>query len=628
MVTNRPKKEEPKESKEIVYLEPRELDEAKTNRPEVKIGSIGTLNLFLDPFRARYERHYRENKWHLVFDLVLVAIVLILVGLNFKFWLPGFLAPAEAVSLEIKINPTPTISGNKITYSIDYFNKTKTTLKGVNLTVRLPSGLTPEEFLPNSFDPKTNTLEIGDLEPGANGEVKITGRILNAIGDSQKIIILLNYQDQNGRTNQEIAASSYLVQTSALEANLDLPSSVSNHSQFKANLKIKNNSTADFDQVKLTLAWPKEINILESDLPASTQPREWLFSKIRGGETKNFSLSGLVSSSEIKDLTFETDLALVAGDHDLIQDKKIQTIKLVFSNLALGLADDRNGNPINPGNLIIYKLSFKNNESYNLRNLTLALKPEGEFIDWKDLEKNYQVKDNEIIWDQNNLSQLGNLKSGEGGQLSVSLKLLPSINITTIKEGGFTLKSIALANYVNPETGQMVYSSSDPNEIKINSSLTLKASALYYTKEGDQLGLGPIPPTVGKTTKYWLFLQINNTINPVDQVEISAHLPAGVELTGRNNVTEGNNLEFQSDTRQIKWTLDKIRAYLPDFYPAPEARIEIAITPTELDRGRIINLLDQIKISGTDDFTGAKLEATAEAVTTDIFKNPNLGRVK
>jgi len=609
----------------VLEARPRETKELQ---PELKIGPISTLNLFLNPFKERYGKYYRENKLHIIFDLTLVLAILILLVINFRLWLPGFWGPADVINLEIKIGPTPITSGGPINYTISYLNKSKKLLKNVSLVMRLPQGFQTEKFVPDSFDEKTHTLKIGELEAGANGELKIYGRILNPVGDYQKIIALLNYTDENGLANQEIFSSSYLVEASVIEANLELPNQISNYSEFKANLSIKNNSDQNFEKVKLVVKWPREFIFFESEIKPNNGNNEWLFNKINAGETKNFKVTGKISSQETKPLSIETELYINERGQYLIQDKKTISIPLIFSKLSLEFEEKEKNENISPGNEMTYKISYKNNEKYNLQNLNLALKIESEFIDWEYLKKNYKINENKIIWNKNRIRQLENLESGGEGKIEITIKTLPTIKFEKIQEGGFKINATIEGNYFNPETGQTIFAESNPLETKINSSLKINSFALYYTKEGDQLGLGPIPPQVGKTTKYWLFLQIHNTPNQVNNVEVIAHLPEGVEMTGKSNVTEGNNLEFNPQTRTIKWVLEKVSPYVPIFYPSPEARLEIAIKPTSQDQGKILTLLDQIKISGKDDFTGVNLENQGKEITTDIFENENLGKVK
>jgi len=55
-----------------------QLDLVPTRRPIY----IRTLNVFRQPFRNRYERHYRDKKYHLVIDILFIIIIVLLAVLN------------------------------------------------------------------------------------------------------------------------------------------------------------------------------------------------------------------------------------------------------------------------------------------------------------------------------------------------------------------------------------------------------------------------------------------------------------------------------------------------------------------------------------------------------------------
>jgi hypothetical protein len=54
--------------------------------------------------------------------------------------------------------------------------------------------------------------------------------------------------------------------------------------------------------------------------------------------------------------------------------------------------------------------------------------------------------------------------------------------------------------------------------LKISAHLNAKASAYYTSSQGDQLGIGPVPPIVGIPTVYWIFWQAESLNNFEDRV--------------------------------------------------------------------------------------------------------------
>jgi len=614
----RPKKTT-KQSLVVLDAEPKK--ELKKNQPTI---NIGTLNLVTNPLKERYA----GKKLHIIFDILIVAGLVFLLAVNFRLWLPDLFGPTDLAKVEIMVSPAPITSGAKINYLISYQNESTKLLKNVSLAVKLPVGFEAEKFLPDSFDSRINTLRIGDLEAGANGQLEIRGRILAPINEEEKITAFLNYTNDRGATKQQIFTSSYLVESSIIEATLDLPKSLSNFEQFTANLAIKNKSNYALNNIKLAVAWPKEFVLLNSEVKPNENNNVWIFDNLSPGEIKILPLRGKFISQGEKQIAISTELSALKQDQYLLQEKKDYPITISFSELKISLETKSKVSAVSPGQELTYEVTYQNNEKYNLANLNLALRLASEFIDWDYLGKKYKLGADKTIPLLGPTEAGGALALGKERKAEITIKLLPAVKLDQTEENGFVVKANVEATYSNPTTGKLIYTESAPLETKINSDLKIKSFALYYTKEGDQLGVGPLPPQVGKTTKYWLFLQAHNTTNQINNAEVTAHLPPGVELTGKNILTDGTLAAFDAQTRIIKWTIDQIPANVPEFYPGPEARLEIAVKPTNQDIGKALTLLDQVKISGTDAFTGARLEATGDNATTDIFENKKMGMVK
>jgi len=606
---------------ELVVLDAEPKKELKKNQPTI---NIGTLNLVTNPLKERYA----GKKLHIIFDILIVAGLVFLLAVNFRLWLPDLFGPTDLAKVKIMVSPAPIMSGAKINYLISYENGSTKLLKNVSLAVKLPTGFEAEKFLPDSFDSQINTLRIGDLEAGANGQLEIRGRILAPINEEEKITAFLNYTTDRGATKQQVFTSSYLIESSIIETALDLPKSISNFEQFTVNLAIKNKSNYDLDNIKLLALWPKEFVLLNSEVKPSEGNNIWIFDKLLAGETKSLPLRGKLIGQGDSQINFGAELYASRQNQYLLQEKKNYPVALSFSQLKISLETKDKASAVSPGQELTYEVTYQNNEKYNLANLNLALRLENDFIDWDYLGKKYKLSADKAVWLRSPAEAGEALAIGKEGKAEITIRLLPALKSDQIQENGLSVKANIEATYFNPQNNKLIYTENAPLETKINSDLKIKSFALYYTKEGDQLGVGPLPPQVGKITKYWLFLQTHNTTNQVNQAVVTAHLPLGIELTDKNILTDGALSAFDAQTRIIKWTIDQIPANVPEFYPGPEARLEIAVKPTNQDIGKALPLLDQIKISGTDAFTGARLEATGDNATTDIFDSKKMGAVK
>jgi len=75
-----------------------------------------------------------------------------------------------------------------------------------------------------------------------------------------------------------------------------------------------------------------------------------------------------------------------------------------------------------------------------------------------------------------------------------------------------------------------------------------------------------------------------------------------------NNViipdAEKNRLSFDPNSGKITWNIGDLAAFTGKFLPALKVTFQLRVTPSEVDRNKVMNLLSNIQATGTDAFTG------------------------
>jgi len=153
----------------------------------------------------------------------------------------------------------------------------------------------------------------------------------------------------------------------------------------------------------------------------------------------------------------------------------------------------------------------------------------------------------------------------------------------------------------------------DVSPLPIGTTLSLSQRSRYYTAEGDQLGRGPLPPQVGKETKYWIFTQIQNTVGGLEDVSFSTKLAPGVTWTGKSSVSKGNDISFQSTAQTATW-----RAVSIEPNESVGIYFEIAVTPGQEDLGTIPQLLTSSLLTAHDPYVDNTLTQSRGAVYADL----------
>ena len=150
----------------------------------------------------------------------------------------------------------------------------------------------------------------------------------------------------------------------------------------------------------------------------------------------------------------------------------------------------------------------------------------------------------------------------------------------------------------------------------ITTSFQLKAEARYYADTGDQIGIGAIPPQVGKETTYWVSLALEPTTADLQDLEIQATLGPSVHLTGRSALPYGGGI-VESDGG-FTWALPNV----PADKSGLRALIEVALTPTQNMVGQVPALLQQITAKATEIRSNVFLTDAKALIDTNVLGDP------
>ena len=148
---------------------------------------------------------------------------------------------------------------------------------------------------------------------------------------------------------------------------------------------------------------------------------------------------------------------------------------------------------------------------------------------------------------------------------------------------------------------------------KINSVLSVAVGAYYHSPQGDQLGIGPIPPVAGTPTTYWLIFKADNAGNDLKNFVVTARLPRGVELSGNESLVAGS-YSYDSESRRLIWRVGEIKAVGGDYI----ANFGLTLTPSSGQVGQKALLLENIQYSADDVWTGSLLSGKINNIDTSL----------
>lgn len=576
---------------DLSVLSPESFDKRENNI------FIGTLNIISQPFKDRHEKHYKNSNFHLIVDLILAGIIFILISviIFMLLWNPKPELILNSYSENLQI-----ISGQREAFILDYEHKSEGLLQNVNISVKFPQNFKFLEAVPNNnFNSNSNIFSLGDLPSGSNGKIKIVGIVYGNVGEQQKISYNFTYI-KKGKTFNNFNSMAYNIEGTVLDFSFDAPAYVYEGININKKIYLKNKSDFTIDLAEISLA-DSDWKILEvqSNLDYKLEANSVIIKSISPGKEGFLDLT-MLAEGEGGNSQIKIEAYLYAGGSRLLQKKIERTIAVKQPALRLDLNSDISSvkfeEPIN------FKIDYENISDHKLENAYLKLSPGNSDLIIKEIKLNNNqscyLKDNNIYFNP--------ILQKQSGSLNLEV-LFAETNRKTNQQVFF---SYELGYDID---GQKInYQSASP-KIKILSGLTVKSGAYYYSEEGDQLGIGPLPPKLGIPTKYWVKWELDNYGNDLSDIVISAQLDQGISWTENKSVLSGRLIHGEI-SNLVVWEVDTIEKENDNKH----SWYEISYLPVKNDLGKEKILLSNIKFSAFDEFCQKKIEGELENISTDL----------
>lgn len=571
-----------------------------------------TYNLFHRHYHKRYHNQYEHAKKLFAFDIFLlsVATVMLASALYFLFWNPGL---TDQIDLKISLGDNRIKSGEEVQLTVDYKNRSKYNLNSATIALHLPSGFVVDrEKTPTNIFSDQSTFFIENIKPGAQGQLAVYGHIWVAPKTSETITALLSYIPENSKYKEQKMGNFLMnLPESVLHYTIQFPTTSFANNTVPFSFSIKNTSDQKLNDLNINFNFPGKININDAELRNINLEKNMekmvngtIVMPIKSGQYNlNAVLSGKFNNTQIKILNAERIIKTFSPQVD---------IKAYLNDTA---------KYAQPGQEINAAISWQNNGQFQLQNQAILLTFTPGAVDLKSTakENNFRLDDNRLIIDSSLRTGLSNGTPGANDQFNFKIFLLPNFSLGNVENPALEIKP-AFTGELKTVSGQRFEILGQKTSIPLTTELDLSSSVRYYSGDGDQLGRGPLPPAVGQTTKYWVFVQLNNTTNPIKDASLEISLNSNATFTGKQSVTIGPSLNHNKGT--IVWNFRELPPHSQTGW-----YFEVATTPIVQQVGQNINLVNSIKFTGTDKTTG-KIFNLQKSDLNNILLPTDLGSAK
>jgi hypothetical protein len=575
------------------------------------------------------------------FIFSVVVFILALGYAGYVFYIGGNTVSNNNIDISIMGNNF-TAGGQELPLVVGITNRNNTALELADLVMEYPGGSSSDSSSDTSSGNTTDRLTIGTIDAGGVVNENLSPTLFGEQGSNDTITISLEYRIA-GSNAVFVKSISYNVTISSTPINLSVnaPTSVSANQDITLNVQATLNSTKPVSNVLVRVDYPIGFQFSEATPAPSFGNNVWNLGDLAPGAEHNISISGkmigvfngdqktfnISSGSQSSVNKSAIDVVFNSIQQTLTIAKPFVEADIFVNGVSQNAYATDSKSPIN------VQIRYSNNLDTKIDNLTIQAKLTGNAYDRSTINASqgfYDSSSDTITWDKTSVDSFAELNPGDSGTLSFSLSPLslfsaaggllsnPSINIEVDISGEQANSGFAQNNITNTSSAT----------IKIISDVGFSAKALYYS--GPFSNTGPIPPKAGKTTTYNIVWTLSSTANSISNAQVVSTLPAWVDFVGPF-LPAGENLTYNSSTRQIIWNADRIAKGAGITGVPKTVSFQVAFNPSISQVNTSPAIINEAVLTGHDDFANVDVTVNKANLSTSLYNDasfpPNGGVV-
>lgn len=507
----------------------------------------------------------------------------------------------DVLKLEI-LGPDTVELGEDIEYIVKYKNNGDFVLEEPKLIFEYPQYSVVE-----NDKPQRQEISLDDIYPGAENSLSFKGKLLGKENEPKVAKVWLSYRPKNLKARYESATTlTTIIRLVPLTFEFDLPSKVESGKEFNFRLNYFSNVNYPLSNLRIFIDYPSDFEFISST-PKSLEKTEWGIGLLNRTDGGRIEIVGKVSGEPTEEKIFRARLGIWQDGEYILLKEAVRGLEIMQPSIFISW--QINGSPqyiANAGDYLHYEIFFKNTGEKPLENLFLVANLDDSFLDFSTIQSSsgkFQESSKTLIWDQTMNQDLRFLDSMSEGKVDFWIKVKGQFS-----SNNPVIKVKVSLSQVNEEI-----------ETKVNAKLVLSQKG--YFSQGPFVNGGSLPPTVGQTTSYTIFWQIQNFYNDVKDVKVKATLPSQVRLSGELFPKDAK-FAFDQVSREIIWDIGDLVGEPAGSTDGKEIFFQVVLTPDQNQKGQAVQLVSEAKIIGQDSWTEAPLETKAPALTTSLPDDP------
>ena len=497
------------------------------------------------------------------------------------------------VLLEINA-PEETVSGSEISYEISATNQGRDKLQQIALEVFYPQGFS---FVDSTPDPDASVTDgrrfaLPDLPAGATEKIVIVGRLEGNVQEIKTVTAKIRYVPENFRaTFTAQADASTVVLAPDISLEILAPAQLISGQSVSYAVRITNVSAQSFSDLVLNLTYPAKFEYIAAEpVPTRVGNNEWTIASLAPSETKTIGVVGKLLGEAGTDSFVSAELFTKRDGTRLSAGRSYAFTRMEPSPLVV-TQSVKNAGVVYGGQSLEYTVNYVNRGNLGLHNVTIALDLNHPGFNPSANPTSGQFKNRMLVWTPAAVPELRVVQPGAEGKFEFHVPITDDSKLT-----GPNLTALARLSFVADEL---------PDPISGNSLSFKIGTKLAATASFSPTGV----PALGQSMTYTGTIRITNSLNDLENAELTAILPRADEefVTGSfGPEAEKNSAKFTASAGQITWQLGAVPA-LGVKNVARTLTFQIKLTPTS--QGFDFTILKDVIFTARDKFTGEQVKA-------------------
>jgi hypothetical protein len=560
----------------------------------------------------------KTKKWatKILAAFLWAALGIAIIGIGVYFLFKWWSKPNILISID---GPKEVRSGDKITYQVLIQNSGSAKIEDAYISLKGDGVLFedgPEKII-------RRAIKEG-IYPSSSRREDFSVYFLGKEGDEREIEVSLHYRLSN--IPKELVKTEKIktkIAASSVSVILDLPKQTLSSTDFSFRYEIKNISELDpIKYLSVEFIYPDDFTFIDANY-AGEEGKKWTFTELYKNSPISLSIKGKLTAEAGQTRSFKAILKTKVRDGEFILNETKADI--IISENPLMLAMSVNGQTsynTKPGDTLDYKITFKNNFSETLRDIVIVAKLSGDMFDFKKLTTSaaFDSRNMTLTFNGGNTPVLLFLKPQEAGEVSFRIGVLdkipeglyfPTLSVEAEMTSGTKLKYLGVEE---PLKASASLTTKVRGEVEISQKVLIRDTFNNFSVSG------PWPLRANQTTYMSVRWKIRALGNNFENISLSSIFAPGVSYAGQiERDYKDSQLVVDPRTSKIEWKIPKLSAFR-----SAEIAFKIAVTPSILNVGNVIPLLNNAKLSGIDSSTGEIYEISLPVTRSDMLNDPTI----